>query len=665
MTCALAVMLMSTAGAATTGWSQAVSADIDGSLVSVSCPSSSFCAAVDDVGDAVLLQGGRWGAPNDIDGTATLSSVSCASSTFCVAAGLNGSGFVYASGSWTSTGNLDNGNSLEAVSCPSNTFCLVGDSAGNVMTYDGSSWSSPSSVDAGNSISSVSCLSSSFCVAVDNVGNALVDIGGTWSSSDIDGSGQLNSVSCASSSFCVATDAAGNVLQFDGTSWSNPSSVDTGNSITSVSCPTSGFCAAVDDVGNSQGGNALIYSGGGWSQAARIDTTGLKAVSCFSATSCVAVDDGGQAFTYPAATQPSLPTITRFAVFPPSFTADVLDHFDLSYQLSETASVHLVLQRRSGARYLSFPGSGLNPPAQAGGPGAGEASLTIDGGNISALTGGAFDTVAKLPPGTYRLEATASSGSLTGPPAFAVFKVLSPKKLLLVDQPLTVTGSGTLDATASSTAASSCGQVGERFTWGTAHGHLTAHFGGLVGHTVLIGFHVAGTYEKSWKLCHRVLSEPPSFSDGSCGPDRVSWWMGLDLRALPDVRLVGVAQSRTSSCKARTGDSSGKLLFGAYDSSHGVLAAPGNKLRCKRAHGRIGDCTIKPGSTLRFSGASTSAMCQARFRIFISVRCLPGQLSSFAWHDRESWHLTIKAGLPKCYSLVGRVQKKVRCPKRL
>lgn len=657
---AAVVLALPSAAAAASGWSQPVSADVDGSLVSVSCASPTFCAAVDDVGDAVLFQDGRWGAPDDINGTAAFGSVSCPSSAFCAAVSLDGSAFLYTNGGWSSSGEIDAGNGIVAVSCPSSAFCVAGDNAGNVITYDGHSWSVPDNIDPAASITSVSCVSSAFCVAVDNLGNALIYSGGSWSSSDIDASNQLRSVSCDSTSFCMATDAAGNALQFNGTSWSGPSNVDAANSINSVSCPATGFCAAVDGVGNDQGGDALTYSGS-WSPAARIDTTGLNGVSCVSASFCVAVDDGGQAFTYPASTPPAAPTLSRFAVFPPTFASGSLSLFGASYQLSETASVRLVLERRVGGRYVAFTGSGFNPPPQAGGPAAGEASVTIDGGDIAALTGGRFDTVAKLPAGSYRLEAIATAQGVTGPAAFAPFRVVAPKRVLLVAQPLKVTGGGTLHATASS-----CGQAGERFTWGGASGSrgLGAHFGGKLGSSVLLAFDIHGTYEKSWRQCHPSPAEPQSFNNGSCGPDKVTWVMSLDLRALPDVRLVGVAK-KPSSCQGHTGDPSGKLMFPFYDSSHGTISGAGNKLKCKKKRGRIDDCTIKPGSTLHISGASTSAMCQTRFDIFVAVRCQPGQLSSWKWRDRESWRLTIRAGAPKCYSVLGKTEKKVRCPKRL
>jgi hypothetical protein len=75
-----------------TSWSQPVSIDPNtGSLPSVSCPSATFCVAVDDF-DAFTWNGTSWSQPVSIDlgGNAYLNSVSCASATFCVAVDESG-----------------------------------------------------------------------------------------------------------------------------------------------------------------------------------------------------------------------------------------------------------------------------------------------------------------------------------------------------------------------------------------------------------------------------------------------------------------------------------------------------------------------------------------------------------------------------------------------
>jgi hypothetical protein len=65
-------------------------------LNAVSCPTSSFCVAVDSSGDALTYNGTSWSAPTKIDGNNVLRSVSCPTSTFCVAVDQNGNALTYA-----------------------------------------------------------------------------------------------------------------------------------------------------------------------------------------------------------------------------------------------------------------------------------------------------------------------------------------------------------------------------------------------------------------------------------------------------------------------------------------------------------------------------------------------------------------------------------------
>ena len=134
-----------------------------------------------------------------------------------------------------------------------------------------------------------------------------------WTSpAAIDSGHLLSSVSCTSPSFCVAGDAVGNVFVFTGSSWSAADSVfssaGSNPQIFSVSCaPGTEFCAAVGEVtpsGASARGAVSTYSGGTWSAPTvygQIDDIAefvdeIYAVSCASATSCVATDPGSEAY---------------------------------------------------------------------------------------------------------------------------------------------------------------------------------------------------------------------------------------------------------------------------------------------------------------------------------------------------------------------------------
>ena len=179
-----------------------------------------------------------------------ITSITCPTSTFCVAVDGNNNAFTYNGSIWSQAQSIDpNGGPIQSVSCTSSTFCVAVDGSGNALTYNGSVWSQPS-IDP-NSITSVTCPTSTFCVAADANGNALTYNGSIWSqaqSIDPNG-GSIQSVSCTSSTFCVAVDGNNNVLTYNGSSWSQPQSIDP-TGITSVTCPTSTFCMAVDGSGN-------------------------------------------------------------------------------------------------------------------------------------------------------------------------------------------------------------------------------------------------------------------------------------------------------------------------------------------------------------------------------------------------------------------------------
>jgi hypothetical protein len=70
-------------------WSVGQVIDSGGALDSISCPSSSFCMAVDTRGDAVEWNGVRWSAPVVVippatDYTGDGTSVSCTADDFCM-----------------------------------------------------------------------------------------------------------------------------------------------------------------------------------------------------------------------------------------------------------------------------------------------------------------------------------------------------------------------------------------------------------------------------------------------------------------------------------------------------------------------------------------------------------------------------------------------------
>ena len=204
----IAALLIIAAPGTVSGWTMArVGSGVPVALTSVSCPSSSFCAAVDGSGSAAMYTHGHWSTPTGIDYWGALDSVSCASNTFCVAVDYYGHSQYYNGHTWSSPQTADLSGALKAVSCPSAGFCVAVDNAGNAVYYTKGSWSTPVKVDPGNTLDAVACTSSSFCVATDSSGDAISFNGSTWSTpSDIDANTPITGISCTSSQFCVAVD---------------------------------------------------------------------------------------------------------------------------------------------------------------------------------------------------------------------------------------------------------------------------------------------------------------------------------------------------------------------------------------------------------------------------------------------------------------------------
>ena len=274
-----------------------------------------------------LLQGSSWSTPASIDSNATsnfndaMGTVSCASTTFCVAGDDLDDVYTYNGSSWSAPDQLNASVTSPtvsfSVSCPSTSFCMAVDGDFNAYTYNGSTWSAAQVIDPntleGIVIGEVSCASATFCEAAFGSKTVTYD-GTTWSApvsvgttSEI-GSGQtpgIEALSCPSTTFCAGVgttpDNQGYLDTFDGTSWSAPviKKTDLGpQAFVSVSCPTTSFCMAPGLDG------WVTYSGSAWSAPQTFSDPGgpigegplyANAVSCPSAKFCEEVENDGYA----------------------------------------------------------------------------------------------------------------------------------------------------------------------------------------------------------------------------------------------------------------------------------------------------------------------------------------------------------------------------------
>jgi hypothetical protein len=209
-----------------------------GLLRSVSCPSVSFCVAVDSVGNAVY-------SPDPAGGAAAwgIAHIDNNSDYGCVAGGLSCQA------------------PLMGVSCPSLALCSAVDFTGNVLQTTASSvpsaWPSRAIGGAGpQSLWSVSCPVKSFCATVDGVSGDVISWNPVTQSRltkhrlPIDAFG----IWCTSASLCLAsgegpTGVAELVGSTDPAAKSPAWNATDFGDINALSCPTQSTCLAADDEG--------------------------------------------------------------------------------------------------------------------------------------------------------------------------------------------------------------------------------------------------------------------------------------------------------------------------------------------------------------------------------------------------------------------------------
>jgi hypothetical protein len=261
-------------GAAT--WSIANLGEFDDPRA-VSCPTVSFCAVADNRGNVWISSeptGGiaAW-AKTDLEAEAVehesslgFVDVSCPTASFCAVIDDLGNVFMSTDPTggmeaWTETALGDT--SFEAIACTSPSLCAITDFAGNVVTSadpTGGSAAWHSAHIDGDGLGGVACPSPSLCVIGGFFGDVFSSLdptlgAGTWVGVHADGLGYLLSVACPSVSFCVAVDSFdGNVVtSIDPTGSASAWSVEHLNepeALLAVSCASPSLCVAGGNGGN-------------------------------------------------------------------------------------------------------------------------------------------------------------------------------------------------------------------------------------------------------------------------------------------------------------------------------------------------------------------------------------------------------------------------------
>lgn len=303
-------------------------------LSGVSCPVSTFCAAVgqyqQQFASASLAEtwnGSKWTlqpvpVPANSD-SPVLTQVSCTSATFCEAVG---SYFDESDGNTDSLAAAWNGTSwtlqttpvlttvagFNAVSCTSPRDCEAwgGGNAGNpgpeiAEQWNGSSWQQQPVPANAVAVTSVSCVSAGYCEAV-GTGAAYGFDGSQWTAQTLPSalsSAGLTGVSCALRAHCEAVGAGNVAAALTGNKWSAQSAPYPAGSafasLTAVSCASARTCEAAGDyqiqvTANDPKALAEAWDGSSWAvqhAAAPAGATdnSLSGVSCASASFCAAV----------------------------------------------------------------------------------------------------------------------------------------------------------------------------------------------------------------------------------------------------------------------------------------------------------------------------------------------------------------------------------------
>jgi len=313
--------------------------DIDGKtrINTVSCPTTTFCAAGDDNGDAILYDGSAWSAPTSVFPASDMGiqALSCATPSFCMAVSYLGGYSTFNGTTWSTPALPPSsvGNGLWGVSCPTATWCMAEtDDFGDLGLWQSGTWSkSGPGFSLGQSSSPVSCvaLTHTYCVYVNNEDQSAYYNGTSWpkTATAIAGSAaNAGAVSCTGPDsspeaipinplpFCEAVDSGGFAFAFNGVTWtSDGGMIDTTSSpdLTGISCgqtlvaplaasagvsleiagASSRYCVAVDTVGD------VVYrpATSGWMAPAPMGAGGATDVSCASSSFCVAVTVKGNA----------------------------------------------------------------------------------------------------------------------------------------------------------------------------------------------------------------------------------------------------------------------------------------------------------------------------------------------------------------------------------
>ncbi|WP_076263601.1 hypothetical protein [Intrasporangium flavum] len=286
-------------------WGPPVAAIPDrGQPSDVSCPTSTWCMAVDLSGRVMTFNGTTWSAPKVVfprvaDRNPDVRAVSCPTTSFCLAVSAHGYG-VYRSGTWTVVSSPYA--PFKAVDCYSATRCGImrGEpySGRSTTMWNGSTLSAPVTTPWAARVDAIACPSATVCHAIglESKGGAIAlrTSGSGWVASYLGKAwwSTTTDISCASASFCLITSgSAYRTWRWNGSAWAGSSETQDNLllDVENVSCTSSTSCTAVGDERSGR------WDGRSWTTRDLYPIYGASySMDCATSTTCVVVDDRGR-----------------------------------------------------------------------------------------------------------------------------------------------------------------------------------------------------------------------------------------------------------------------------------------------------------------------------------------------------------------------------------
>jgi len=274
----------------------------------VSCPTETFCMAVDSAQGMVTWDGSDWTRTTPF--AANQAVVDCTSATFCVASTGLGAVSRWDGTSWSAPEQLSL--NTPELSCGAPDSCVLAGRVGSpetgaAYTWDGTSWTAADpAADAGSAAVSrfvtVSCGARDSCMVYgENGSHAFTWDGSDWTERSGWGFGAIYGVGCSNATWCLAAGSGTDGQVWNGTVWAARQTLTSvafnKNLIGCVKGPEP-FCAITRDFGT-----ADIIAGNGttvpWSTTtAPVPDAQINGVACASATLCFAVDSRGRAIEW-------------------------------------------------------------------------------------------------------------------------------------------------------------------------------------------------------------------------------------------------------------------------------------------------------------------------------------------------------------------------------